>query len=1022
MDGQQLDIEDATTRPGVTLVLGPPNAGKLGWVVEWWRRHRGADPLVVVPTRPDVTAVTLELVERSGPVVGRPPVSTFEHLVRGITREAAPAVGDLERMLILEDVLSSQPLESLAGMAALPGTVPAIAEVFQELTDGDLGAEEVSAGLQAWERDGGGALARDVRALFRAYRRALDTLGVGERADAIRLAAATVRSAAHLSGIGKVPGGSDGGLPAPLQDVAWARPVACYGFTSFTPGQRRLLVELAKVMPVVIALTADPDPVRGRSSAVELSFWRGRAARVVELRRQAMAFSSPVLARLERCFLSETVPEPEEGDSTLTLSQGDTGVRMLVSSGRMNEAESVGGEIVRLLRDGYRPDDMAVLARQVDPWQRVLRQVFRAYGIPHRIDGRLAWGETGLGHAVLQACRGVLLQERDAFLAYLRSPYAPGSRAQADDLELHLRQRGVTGGPDLTTAVNTVLPEALAEVAAVFSTADERRPLRLDALLELAVQMVARATRGRHVHDWRLEDDAQALTTLARGLGQIDRVSGRLAPLSSSRERIAARVLALLQGLAVRTGRGDERGVVHVLSVPRARARRFPIVFVLGLVDGEFPAAERRPALLSAAHRGRANATAGASLFPEPVAGEDVALFSLALSRPWQLLYLSSRDAEDDGEERPVSPFVHEVERVLAEVPVVRRKGLQDVTHEPGQAPSRREYVRACVDRKLLPPDAELAARVRGTVRWHCDPHRLCGPEASSRLAGQRVFAATELEDYARCPYAWFVKRLLRPRDLEPILTGLQRGILAHQVLKDTYTTLRASRALPLRPSSLPCALEAASRALALHVPRLPAGGSPAERRLMGWQVLRLVEAFLHFDAHSGSLLTPSEFECSLPAEGVDVGGVVVKGRMDRVDRGPGGAPVFIVDYKVGSRVDGPDFAATGALQVPLYMAALRRLHPELPIAGGAYVALGSQDRKGMMAADHAGLLGAWLSPRSARDAEDFGAEVDACVRAAAHAAEGIRRGDIPAAPAWECPSYCDNRPLCRSKEKAFTP
>ena len=57
-------------RHGLRLLVGPPNAGKLGWVVWWWGRLAARSPLVVVPTLPDVTPLTLEIVERTGPVFG----------------------------------------------------------------------------------------------------------------------------------------------------------------------------------------------------------------------------------------------------------------------------------------------------------------------------------------------------------------------------------------------------------------------------------------------------------------------------------------------------------------------------------------------------------------------------------------------------------------------------------------------------------------------------------------------------------------------------------------------------------------------------------------------------------------------------------------------------------------------------------------------------------------------------------------------------------------------------------------
>ena len=122
------------------------------------------------------------------------------------------------------------------------------------------------------------------------------------------------------------------------------------------------------------------------------------------------------------------------------------GVRLLVASGRRNEAELVGSEVVRLLREGVAPDDIVVLVRRVAPWRRVVGQVFRAYGIPHQIDAEVPLFETGLGQALAQGIRGVAFAELEPLLAYLRSPYHVGAHAEVDALEVGLRHTRNTHG------------------------------------------------------------------------------------------------------------------------------------------------------------------------------------------------------------------------------------------------------------------------------------------------------------------------------------------------------------------------------------------------------------------------------------------------------------------------------------------------------------------------------------------------------------------------------------------------
>lgn len=127
---------------------------------------------------------------------------------------------------------------------------------------------------------------------------------------------------------------------------------------------------------------------------------------------------------------------------------------------------------------------------------------------------------------------------------------------------------------------------------------------------------------------------------------------------------------------------------------------------------------------------------------------------------------------------------------------------------------------------------------------------------------------------------------------------------------------------------------------------------------------------------------------------------------------------MFVIDYKSGTQSYGPRFAEKRALQVPLYVAALRVLWPEVEVAGGAYAALGSLTVRGAVRADMAAHVGGWLSEKYYVDQADLDAEIEACLDIARAAAEGIRLGRIPAEPDGECRRSCTFRPMCRTTRK----
>jgi len=459
-------------------------------------------------------------------------------------------------------------------------------------------------------------------------------------------------------------------------------------------------------------------------------------------------------------------------------------------------------------------------------------------------------------------------------------------------------------------------------------------------------------------------------------------------------------------------GREDERGVVHVLSAARARPRRFLVTFILGLVDGEFPLVDQRIGLLSAGERREANRRAGAPLFSEPH-DEEEALFAVGVSRPWQMLYLSSRDWEDDGGEAVPSPFYRQAQALLPSAPVWAGRDLRAVAHPAGSAPSHREYLRACVVQGLRPTADSDEALLQGISSWVRAP-RLVTTPVRDELRGLPSFTARELEAYARCPFAWFLRNVVRLDVIDQRWDALQMGSLAHDALAAAYRALAAEGRLPLTEAELPRAFALVREQLRARLEAPEAPGEKGDRRLAGAVLARDLEAFLAFDASTGSRLPPAAFELSVGGrEGIDIGGLRVRGRIDRLDGGVAGLPLFVVDYKTGQASHGSDFDRRGDLQVPLYLLALRALRPQADLAGGVYASLGGRTQRGMVLAEHGPLVGSWRAKNEV-ERDFFEAQLESCRASAVQAAEGIRSGVIDADAPSGCPRYCDLAAICR--------
>lgn len=985
---------------GLHLVLGPPNAGKLGLVLRWWMEHRVDRPVIVVPTRADVTDVELELLTRAGIVFDDAPVRTIDRLVAALRPSGPPLMGSVQRSLLLADIVSAGPPGGpLAGLGNHPGGLAALSTLLDELGDGGLAEDQVRVSLRRWAGAGGGLLADELAGVFESYVSGLKAWGKVDRHQAL---------AAAVEGSG-----------------VWERPLAFHGFTSFTPAQRGLVGALSGRLPVVVTLAVDSRRETRGGPPDEVAKFSAYAVSETVLPRQDLAFASPAVAYLEGNFLREGAgprSAPPADESSAATAPTLEGVRFLLSAGRRNEVESAAAEIVSLLRAGLQPDDIGVLVRRVEPWRSTISAVFQRYGVPYRLDGTVSLGATGLGFALLSAVRGLARDDLDSLLGYLRGPYHPASAAGVDAAEVAMR--GDRRDGVAADALESLLSGALvAARGALRWNGGEAAAVDPEGLRSLAASMLTVSAGAASAGSSTFEQDARAFAVLDRGLDEIDGSDAGEArddrPGRGLAHRSVETALAVLAQLPVSLGRGDEAGVVRVTTVSRARARRFPVVFVLGLVDTEFPGSERPPALLGAPDRAAFIDPDGVPILSAGERSDEAALFTLALSRPWQLLYLSGRDAEDDGGEAQLSPFWVEARRLLPGAPVGPRRGLEDVVHTPSAAPTEREFLRACAALGLVPADSRLAGQLEGLAAWECRPIRLSHPALLSVLSSREVFSATELEQYTRCPFGWFAERAVGLKTMEKDFGPLQTGGVLHQVLKVVYESLRQAGEPRLTPTLLPAALEVAEQALTAAIESMRGQWSDAELELTRAQAADLVRAFVTFDARSLSTLALAGVETSLPAAGVDLGGFRLSGRIDRIDSDPVTGALLVIDYKSGSDAHGSDFAARGALQVPLYALALRQDRSGVDAAGGVYVALKTCVRRGAVVREVAERAGNWISATDRVDGDELEVLLSDVLVSARRAAAGIRGGDIRAEPLKECPSYCSLSPLCRTPLKA---
>ena len=237
------------------------------------------------------------------------------------------------------------------------------------------------------------------------------------------------------------------------------------------------------------------------------------------------------------------------------------------------------------------------------------------------------------------------------------------------------------------------------------------------------------------------------------------------------------------------------------------------------------------------------------------------------------------------------------------------------------------------------------------------------------------VYSVTDLEVYAKCPFQYFVAKVLKSEgkeeNVEDEPSSLEKGDLAHKILCAFYMERRERKDLPIKQCS-DVVFEQAKQQLDAVLNR-EAEEKRNERKEISennlfWKIeIEKLQTALHkwleaeraydlhvmprfFEASFGPANQPGDpkLSCSEP---IPIGDVLMKGKIDRIDVGEG---VFnIIDYKTGSStIRIRDILEGRSLQLPIYLQIAEKLldeHDELTgvkPAAGLYHKIGLDECK----------------------------------------------------------------------------
>lgn len=320
---------------------------------------------------------------------------------------------------------------------------------------------------------------------------------------------------------------------------------------------------------------------------------------------------------------------------------------------------------------------------------------------------------------------------------------------------------------------------------------------------------------------------------------------------------------------------------------------------------------------------------------------------------------------------------------------------------------------------------ARLEARLPHDAYSGHIQHPAALAQVAATLGPNRMWSASQFNDYGHCPYRFFAKRLLRLQQVKEPEEGmdqLQHGVLVHAMLQDTYQQV-ADEGMVIEAATVDQALEILDQVLEQHLSNAPLRYNFRPSSL--WQqeqggYRKQLRALIKADFTSEKLYQKlfqggQRRTLRLEAPFIDLilegaaGPLRVRGAIDRIDEVDG--RLLVLDYKTGSTpIQEGELIAGRNVQMLLYLRAAAALYPDRELLGAAFLHVGKKTLSGVVSLD--------LQPELALSLlADAQANLQQRVLLA-------RQGifiNSPSKPSGggevrQCSSYCEFSQLCRAR------
>ena len=837
---------------------------------------------------------------------------------------------------------------------------------------------------------------------------------------------------------------------------------------------------------VTITLRAEPDPAllslfepeEARAAALTaFCAERGFPVSVRTFEKQSVPVDPALNHLAGGLFAPDPKPYPEETGA----------VRVTGYATQALEAEQTADRILTLVRDDetLRYSDIAIVVSSLETYAPLLKRAFRRRGIPLFFDA----SRPILGHAatdfVLSSVRAATasLNVND-LLHVLKSGYAGVTAFDAEILENYLLRYGLFGSalsspltigevPEAAErARKTIVPKLLSLKDALSGkTAGEKvrgvyaylRDAGLKEQLETEADTLLKTGEAQDAQTY-----AQMWNTLMTLFSQVDAIMGDV-PMGQKEfcalleEGLSSYSIGVLPGSSDQVVLGD---------LVRTRLNRSRVLFLLGCTEGVFPPARSDDALLNDAELKRME-NSGLSVWGNTAllsAADRLQLYTL-LTKATGRIFFSYPCAGASGE-LVVSPVLKTVEALFPEnrTQIVLSAGDALPANPPVGFSALSELLRAYRTEgyigKQLPvlldwfkTDPAYAEPTKALLdaRAGTKAEAQLGKTLAHKLYGDApMMSASRLEQFARCPFAQYLKYGLRAEERKEATERADNvGTFLHDAL-DTFVKTAQDEGKDLKTMTNAEADAILNRILPPLISAHNDGifeRNVRQRealivriRMIRWCVYSVLRQIREgrFNIAATEAVFGSE-DGLMPVSLVLSDGtrIQVYGKIDRIDKSADGTMFRIVDYKTGRNhnFDPTKFHSGETIQLPLYLEAAKQLGGEavgmyyMPLTADApetpdetpmnpLSGVTASDEEAIRASDALFDKKSELIQKLAVKKDGFSGDLvtrealerlkEQAMRTAADAAERILNGEADVYPTADACKWCPYGAVCR--------